>query len=208
MAVQQYTVKLSLIPKDFFFADSAPYSSADWAQLYVEPIRKEWPACLFSIAAIPDPPSTQEPTGGNFISPPGPTPMSTNHSALQPAVGINKDRTDQSNGISDMYRGIMAYLVSYGGEARERIDEVVSPEVDEEMEIGPFGLINYGNDSSMESSLILQDTSLAKSDQVPDLSGLVAKVEPNAIFDGTYSTVFRGFYDNHEVSFSDSYVWD
>jgi hypothetical protein len=75
-------------------------------------------------------------------------------------------------------------------------DENSRPKLDEEI------VFNNEEDLPMESSL----TPIPKSDQVPDLSGLVAKLQPNAIFDGTYSTVFRGLYGEHEVCFSDIHV--
>jgi cytoskeleton-associated protein 5 len=75
----------------------------------------------------------------------------------------------------------------------------------EEMEMERSSFIDDWVDVSMELSMTLQDTPMAESDQVPDLSGLVMKAD-DAIFDGNYSTVFRGSYNDCEVCFSDSYV--
>jgi len=53
-----------------------------------------------------------------------------------------------------------------------------------------------------ESTEPFRTKSFTDSDGVPDLSHLIVKAGPRAIFDGTYSTVYRGSYNGQEVRFS------
>lgn len=87
-------------------------------------------------------------------------------------------------------------------DSQKGIDENIPRlEFDEAMEVEPSRFVDDRENTSIESSLVLQDTLSARPDQVPDLSGMVVKAE-GAIFDGTYSTVYRGLYARHEVCFS------
>jgi hypothetical protein len=209
MAVeQQCQTQLSFIHGKLSFGQLIP-GHANTGNLYVEPIQKKWPACLLSIASTPDPPEAQDPNDTELISPPGPMVASISPLPLQSSVGIHESRTNKSTGSQTIVvKSSSSPQPSYSGESQEGIDEdVISSELDEDMEIDPSSFVDNGEDDSMKPSLTLQTMSPAKLDQVPDLSGLVVKAEPNAIFDGTYSTVFRGFYGHREVCISDIYVF-
>jgi hypothetical protein len=217
MAVQQQCIGQIVFFHRGFFPFGLPEYDYFVDQLYVEPIRKEWPACLLSIAATPDPPSTHKPNSSKRISPPAPKLAPNVPSVLRSAVGLNESRINKITGDHDGYWTFVASPASppppphhhrqpqpsYREEAQEGIDEIISPKLDEEMEIEPPGFVDNRDYASMEYSVTLEDTSATKSDQVPVLSGVMTE---KAIFDGTYSTVFRGFYGHHEVCFSDSYV--